>query len=448
MPSASRADYESAVNAVRNSDYTRARAACETLAEQGDSLCQVLIGQFHYYGNGVKEDKDRALYWDKQAVPGLRELSEQGIGSATEELAFLHSTGRGGLKQDSTLERQLYEKAVMQHRTAAEQGNSFAQVSIGNLYVADNGVAQDYAEAAKWFKLAAKQEDRAAQHWLGYMRANGVGVKKKKKKAFELFKQAAKQGFTASQYELGVCYQDGIGTKKDPKKAFKWIRRAAKQNLSPAQVILGRLYASGEGTPRDHVEATKWYRKAAEQGESWGQYSLGSAYENGTGVEKDPQQAMQWYRAAAEQGNESAKEKVAELEAHPEKMLKEAEVGLAITYGTYQVIQAFHERSPVLITNREMNRAKKCIKTHEAQVLKEDPRIDTDKLWKIGLRADESGMGAIMQMVVQRVKAEGFTFQNRETAVIAVQNVCLVHDLMELERQSNPNTATVPKKDF
>ncbi len=45
----------------------------------------------------------------------------------------------------------------------------FAQVMLGTMFTSGNGVSQDYAEAVKWFRLAAQQGDGFAQATLGIM---------------------------------------------------------------------------------------------------------------------------------------------------------------------------------------------------------------------------------------------------------------------------------------
>ena len=68
------------------------------------------------------------------------------------------------------------EEAVRWYQLAAEQGNAFAQTSLGLMYRHGLGVVQDYVEANRWFRLAAEQRYAPAQHSLGLMYANGEGV--------------------------------------------------------------------------------------------------------------------------------------------------------------------------------------------------------------------------------------------------------------------------------
>ena len=48
------------------------------------------------------------------------------------------------------------------YKLAAEQGDKYAQFSLGYLYEKGNGVSQNYEEAIKWYQKSAEQEDELA----------------------------------------------------------------------------------------------------------------------------------------------------------------------------------------------------------------------------------------------------------------------------------------------
>ena len=50
-----------------------------------------------------------------------------------------------------------YETALKEWLPLAEQGDAYAQGSLGMMYANGEGVPQDYTEAKKWFGLAAEQ---------------------------------------------------------------------------------------------------------------------------------------------------------------------------------------------------------------------------------------------------------------------------------------------------
>ena len=59
---------------------------------------------------------------------------------------------------------------------AAEHGDQFAQVIVGEIYDTGRGVPQNYVEAVRWYRLAAEQGNMTAQNSLGYMYDTGQGV--------------------------------------------------------------------------------------------------------------------------------------------------------------------------------------------------------------------------------------------------------------------------------
>lgn len=69
-----------------------------------------------------------------------------------------------------------FRTAFEKWKPLAEQGDAYAQCSLGLTYRKGEGVAQDHKEAVKWYKLAAEQGDAAAQCNLGAMYYEGKGV--------------------------------------------------------------------------------------------------------------------------------------------------------------------------------------------------------------------------------------------------------------------------------
>ena len=61
--------------------------------------------------------------------------------------------------------------------TRADSGDVYAQVMLGDMFSAGEGVDQDYAEAARWYRIAAKRGVAKAQLSLGLLYSKGQGVK-------------------------------------------------------------------------------------------------------------------------------------------------------------------------------------------------------------------------------------------------------------------------------
>ncbi|SVD41693.1 uncharacterized protein METZ01_LOCUS394547, partial [marine metagenome] len=109
-------------------------------AGQGDLVAQVALGDLYAEGDGVPQDETEALRWYRRAA-------EQGDAAA----------------------------AAWVHRIA-EQGNAEAQLALGGMYFAGQGVAEDPTEGVRWWRLAAEQGHLPAQTGLGGRYFNGRGV--------------------------------------------------------------------------------------------------------------------------------------------------------------------------------------------------------------------------------------------------------------------------------
>ena len=94
---------------------------------------------------------------------------------------------RAGVDANRTLGARQDPDTNPEIRLQAEQGDAFAQLSLGVRYAFGLGVPQDDAEAVKWYRLSADQGNASAQSSLGFRYAFGQ----------------ADQGDAAAQYILG-----------------------------------------------------------------------------------------------------------------------------------------------------------------------------------------------------------------------------------------------------
>lgn len=77
----------------------------------------------------------------------------------------------------------------------ADEGDPWAQFTLGLCYDNGRGVQQDFVEAAKWYRKAAHEGHTEAQYTLGVMHINGEGVAKDYVLAYMWFSLAATHGF-------------------------------------------------------------------------------------------------------------------------------------------------------------------------------------------------------------------------------------------------------------
>ena len=296
-------------------------------AEQGDSKSQYMLGDCYYLGEGVSEDKEKAVGWYlkaakqghadtqnllgecykkgsglsknyTQAAKWFLRSAKQGNIQAQYNLGFCYKNGLG-VSQDKT-------EAVKLFRKAAKQGHTLAQIYLGDRYDRGWGVPRDTTKAMYWYHKAAVQGDAEAQNKLGNLfdhHERGSCVSEDAEKAVKWYRKAAEQGNASAQNTLGFCYQNGVkGVSIDMAKALYWYHKAAEQGSIQAQCDVGFLYQYGEGISKDVTKAVKWYRKAAEEDNRFALYYLGLCSQNGKGVSKDMTMAVKLYRRAAELG--------------------------------------------------------------------------------------------------------------------------------------------------
>jgi hypothetical protein len=81
--------------------------------------------------------------------PPLRERAAAGDAEAQYTLGKNYEAGRSGLEKD-------YAEAATWYRKSAEQGNVYAQASLGILYHSGKGLPHDDVQAEVWFTISAE----------------------------------------------------------------------------------------------------------------------------------------------------------------------------------------------------------------------------------------------------------------------------------------------------
>ncbi len=239
-------------------------------------------------------------------------------------------------------EKQDYDRAAELFKIAADDGNAFAQFSLGYMYRKGQGVKQNYALAVKWLTKSAKQGRDYAQKELGDMYFIGLGVKKSKTKAIYWLSESARNGNEEAKKvldKLGVKVKKGKETSKsdDPfsnvllaysggnyKQAFKLGIKAVKTiknnegNIAWLQNMLADLYYYGDGVKKDYAKSCKWRIKAEKSPKGFNfdanvdltrfPAHLGICYYYGQGVKKSKKTGIKWFKKSARDGNQYAKD--------------------------------------------------------------------------------------------------------------------------------------------
>jgi len=133
--------------------------------------------------------------------------------------------------------------------TRAGHGDAEAQFSLGVKF-AQEGAAQDYAQAAHWYLKAADQSHTLAQFNLAVMYGAGQGVPRDEAKSRAWMQKAAELGDAGAQYHLGIKHHraslDGVPETAPESRiqAYKWLQLAAAQGYRSSEaawafVVLG-----------------------------------------------------------------------------------------------------------------------------------------------------------------------------------------------------------------
>ena len=178
------------------------------------------------------------------------------------------------------------------------------------------GIAGGWASEvrASWVdevRIKAENGDPFAQTTLGVCYELGEGLEKDTGRAFHWYGLAAQKGWAGGLVRLGKCYAGGIGVARDSRKAAALWLEAARIKAAPrsvqethvqeARAYLARALRLGEGVEQDTGKAIEMATPAAEWGLPEAEYELGLCYLS-EGPQKDMDKAVHWLARAGEGG--------------------------------------------------------------------------------------------------------------------------------------------------
>jgi TPR repeat protein len=119
-----------------------------------------------------------------------------------------------------------------------------------------------HVEAFGRCRALAEQGDIWAQVTLGWMYHSGTGVERGLEDAKEWYSKAASSNSPEAEYYLASLYR----TQERYQEARDWLERSAAQGFPPAIYQLGRVYLFGEGVIADRKKALEYFEDAAQKG--------------------------------------------------------------------------------------------------------------------------------------------------------------------------------------
>jgi len=201
-------------------------------------------------------------------------------------------------------------------KTAAEHGDSKAEVLLARAYESGCGLPQNEKQAFLWAQKAAEQGDAAGETEFALLYRLGIGTPKDPSKAVEWYRKAARQGFTSAIYNLATCYFNGEGVPVNDQHAYAFMMAAgdagfpnveelvshiaiSKIDAAEAQMSLGTMYELGVDLPQNYANAAKWYRKAVSDGNPAAHVALANLLFRGKGVRKNDTEGFHLCETAA-----------------------------------------------------------------------------------------------------------------------------------------------------
>ncbi|KAI8886566.1 HCP-like protein [Backusella circina FSU 941] len=231
----------------------------------------------------------------------------------------------------------------------AWEGDSHAQLQLGEAYFAAVYVEHHVLKAFDWILRSAEQGNMAAQFRLGDLYSLGHGAKQSHADAYKWYIKAAIQGYKKGRRRLHNLYQEDkkmycrgklnaeeeLRKKPDfPAQGETYYRELFEQRLGDqkqklnnitnyfserfqeykllyqddqddpdVQVNLAFLYQYGYGILKVEGRAIEYYIKAASQGHHDAQYNLGYLYQKNTDIKFNYRRALKWYTLSAQGGN-------------------------------------------------------------------------------------------------------------------------------------------------
>lgn len=179
---------------LQTEDYLKIYELFEKAADNGEEEAYYYLGIMNYAGEGVPQDREKALYWLQKSVDAGNEEAIARIGSI-----YLHDEE----VQDDTRAREIFQKVAESER------NETAEYYLGQIYAEGLGVEQNYQKALEWFKKAADPF-----HAIGMTGYHPLALR--------------------AMLNVGKFYEEGLVGEKDYAAAEPWYDKACHLELEEA----------------------------------------------------------------------------------------------------------------------------------------------------------------------------------------------------------------------
>ena len=161
----------------------------------------------------------------------------------------------------------IYNLAFRLLKTAADLGDSDAEVNLGYMYARGQGTKADQAEAMRLYRLSADSGNGEGMNAIAYKYTYGTGVPIDMKMAVRWYCRAIAQGNPRALNNLGLLHAQGAGVAFDMDEAIDLWRQSAKLGHANAMLNLGLSLVQMPGAPQKQTEGKDWLIRAAQLGQ-------------------------------------------------------------------------------------------------------------------------------------------------------------------------------------
>jgi TPR repeat protein len=121
-----------------------------------------------------------------------------------------------------------HQSAITRYESAADAGDTKAQIALYEAYSDGRGAPQDREAAWKWIMRAAEQEDGFAAAIVGDAYLHGYApVVQDFRSALTWLTKGAERGSWIAAYQLAQMYDQGLGVPQDDKRSREWLARCS-----------------------------------------------------------------------------------------------------------------------------------------------------------------------------------------------------------------------------
>ncbi len=218
-------------------NYADAAEWYSLAATQGEKNAQYRLGRMYECGEGVQQSYTEAEKWYRLAAEQDHEKAKKALESIEAKKCQnqINKDAESYYFNYKVFKLVSFPMAMDYLIQSAELGYEEAMIELGAIYYSGtDDVPQDFTKAYKWFRILAEKGNTYGELSLGEMYEHGQGVPQSYTEAVKWYRRAMDQGHPQGRYLLALCMIEGKGGKKDVKGGIKLLEEGRAENHWPS----------------------------------------------------------------------------------------------------------------------------------------------------------------------------------------------------------------------